>query len=181
MLGIILGSVVGVVAVAIIGCFAILVLCFVVPCCPMRKLHSRRYARLYNENNPSGTFAETGFADVSSSPPLNTLNLTSATATGIIPTGYTLVNNPGTDVHAVDPSTATFVTTPSDTLATTPSATLATTPDEAVSMAPDDDTARRPPQFRDTVPSPDVPPPVGRNIIRSILPASLEADDTNVL
>ena len=211
-LGITLGSIIGVVAMATIVCFAILVLCFVVPSCPLRKLHSQRYNELSNENNPAGAYAETSFTDVSSSPPLNTLNVTSATTTGITPTGHTLINNPGTDVHAVVPSTVTLATTPadtlaSDTLATTPSDTLATTPGEAVSTAPaeppssddddtslldisettlliqDADTARRPPQISDTVPSSDTPPPGSHSAekLPGGEPNLPEADDTNVM
>ena len=208
MLGITLGSVIGFVSLATIVCFAALLICFIVPCCPMRKLYRQRYTRLSNEtdNNPASAFAETTFTEVSSSPPLNTLNLTSATAAGIIPTGHTLVSSVDTDVHTADPPTAN-----SDSLApaATPGDTLATTPSEAVSMAPEptssdgDDTSLldvsettqliqdadndpHPPQIHITVPSPDasnVPPPGSHSGEggEPSLPTSHESDDTHVM
>jgi len=201
MLGITLGSVIGFVSLATIICFAALLICFIVPGCPMRKLYHQRYTRL-----SGSAFAETSFTEVSGSPPLNTLNLTSTTAAGIVPTGHTLVSSVDTDVHTVDPPTAN-----SDSLApaATPGDTLATTPSEAISMAPeptssdgdntslldvsettqliqDADTDPHPPQIHITVPSPDASnaPPPGSHSGEGgepSLPTSHESDDTYVM
>ena len=83
-LGVTFGSILGTVAVIAIISITVLLLCFIVPSCPMKKLHSQRYTELSNDSEHKSVPEDDHQTTIDSSPPpyvslLANTNLTNTT------------------------------------------------------------------------------------------------------
>ena len=99
-LGITLGSILGTVAVIAIISITILLLCFIVPSCPMKKLYSQRYTELSNDSEHNSV-PEDHLTTIDSSPPPYVslfANTTRTNTTLILPNN----SNAGVDTLALE-------------------------------------------------------------------------------
>ena len=104
-LGVTLGSILGTVAVISIISITVLLLCFIVPSCPMKKLYSQRYTELSNDSEHNSV-PEDHQTTIDSPPPpyVSLFANTNLTNTTLIPPNN---SNAGVDTLALEqPDTA---------------------------------------------------------------------------